>query len=104
MDSGVLRQVIDAEKDIQAGVEAEQVRLRELAERARREAAETIAEEERILREARAADEGRVRREAEEEARALVNEASAAARKLEGLDDKALIGIITKRLPRILME
>ncbi len=104
MDKGVLNEVIDAEKDIQACIEVEEVRLREMLERARREAGESVTAAERELSVSRDRELEAIRQEAETKARKIVEHASARAERLGRVDDGTLTGIIMKRIPRILME
>jgi vacuolar-type H+-ATPase subunit H len=104
MDKGILNEVIDAEKDIQACIELEQARLREMLERTRREAEETVAAAERELTESRDRELEAARQEAEARARKTVEDASGQVARLDRVDDRTLTGIILKRIPRILME
>ncbi len=104
MEKGILNEVIEAEKDIQACIEEEQGRLREMLEQVRQEAAETVATAERELAASREQDLETARQEAEAKAKMIVEDASSRAGRLDGVDDRTLTGIIMKRIPRILME
>ncbi len=104
MDKGILNEVIEAEKDIHACIEQEPARLREAVERAKQEAAETVAAAERELGTARERDLESVRQEAKIKAGKIVEHARERAARLERVDDGALTGIIMKQIPRILME
>ncbi len=104
MEKGILNEVIEAEKDIQACIEEEQARLREMLERVRREQAEAVAAVERDLSASRERDLEEARQKAEEKARKIVEDASGLAMRLEHVDDGVLTDIIMKRIPRILME
>jgi vacuolar-type H+-ATPase subunit H len=104
MDKGILNEVIDAEKDIQSCIELEQARLREMLERVRREAEESVAAAERELSSSRDRELETVRQEAEAKARKIVEQASVRVERLGRVDDGTLTRIILKRIPRILME
>lgn len=104
MDKGILNEVIEAEKDIQTCIEAEQVRLREMLEAVRREAEQSVAAAECELSATRERDLETIRQEAEAKARKIVEHASARVERLGRVDDGTLSGIIMKRIPRILME
>jgi len=104
MEKGILNEVIEAEKDIQACIEQEQVRLREMLERVRLEAERSVAEAERELSASRVRDLDAARQEAEARAKKIVEEASGRVHQLERMDDRTLTDVIMKRIPRILME
>ena len=104
MDKGILNEVIEAEKDIQGCIEAEQARLREVLEGVRREAAEAVAAAEREIGAAGERDLAALRQEAEAKARDMVAQAAARAGQLERIDDGTLTKAILKRIPRILTE
>ncbi len=104
VEKGILNEVIEAEKDIQASIEQEQARLRETLECARREAEASVAAAERELNSSRERDLDAARQEAEARAKKIVEDASGRVQWLERIDDEVLTGVIMKRIPRILME
>ena len=104
MDKGILNEVIDAEKDIQACIEVEQTRLQEMLERVQREAEESVTAAERELSASRDRELETIRQEAEAKARKIVEHASGRVERLGRVDDGTLTGIIMKRISRILME
>jgi vacuolar-type H+-ATPase subunit H len=104
MDKSILSTVIEAERDIQACIEEEEARLRDMIDQTKREAAQALEEAERSCGTAREHDLDDARREAEEEARAAIEDATANAQHLEKLDEGVLDAIIRKHLPKILME
>ncbi|MDH4164340.1 MAG: hypothetical protein OEW15_16885 [Nitrospirota bacterium] len=104
MDKDILNEVIEAEKNIQRCLEAEQARLALWLDQVRRDAEESVRAEERNN-----GDSGRLaleeaKRDAAARARQVVAEAEQQARSLARLDDSTLAGIVMKRIPRILME
>lgn len=104
MDKDILNEVIEAEKNIQICLEAEQARLAAWLETVRRDAEAAVQAEER-----NSSDAGRealeaAGKDAEAQARRTVEEAERKARLLESIDDGALDAVVMKRIPRILME
>ena len=104
MDKGILNEVIDAEKDIQSCIELEQSRLREMLERVRREAEESVAAAERGFSASHDRELESIRQEAEAKAKKIVEHATVRVERLGRVDDGTLTDIIMKRIPRILME
>jgi vacuolar-type H+-ATPase subunit H len=104
MDRDILNEVINAEKEIQERIEREQSRLRELEQCAQREADESVARAAQEMQESLERDGNAARQDAEARARTIVDDATALAGRLERLDDRELIDIVLKRLPRILIQ
>jgi len=104
MDKDILNEVIVAEKEIQEGIEREQSRHRELLQCVQRDADESVARAAREMSESQARDVQAALQDAETRARTILDDAAALAGRLERLDDRELIDIVLKRLPRILME
>lgn len=104
MDKSILTEVIAAEKDVQRSIEQEEERLREWVEQVRHEAADAVAREEGTDGEALQQVIASARQDAEQRAQVMRDEAITAARRLDSLDDAALMNVIMKRLPRIFRE
>jgi vacuolar-type H+-ATPase subunit H len=104
MDKDILNEVIEAEKEIQQCIEQEQERLRAWLDQVKREAAESVAREEKDDQDALGRALEDAKREAEAKAKQIVDDAAAQAARTEQFDDGTLAGIVMKQLPRILLE
>lgn len=104
MDKDILNEVIEAEKNIQLCLEAEQARLAAWLEQVRREAGDAVRSEERNNSDAGRASLEAAKKDAELRARQVVEDAERQAQLLQRIDDSTLTGIVMKRIPRILME
>ena len=104
MDKDILNEVIEAEKEIQQCIEEEQARLRGWLDGVKKEAAEAVVRAERNDGESlgRALEEAK--QDAETRAKQTVESAEARAARYRDLQDTVLTEIVTKRLPRILLE
>ena len=104
MDKDILNEVIEAEKDIQQRLEAEQARIAAWLEQVRLEAEAAVLREERNSGEVNVRTLEAAGKRAAIAAQQVVDEAAREAKRLEGIDGTALAGIVMKRIPRILME
>lgn len=102
METNVLAEVIEAEKAIQAQIEREQASMHERLENVRREAAEEIDREERLLAErfSRRLDEATVA--GSRGAEKLLQAARGRAAGIREADEGRLREIVAAHLPRIL--
>ena len=96
MDKDILNEVIAAEKEIQQGIELEQIRLREWLDQVKKEAAEAVACAER--------NDGDELGRTVEAAKQAVEAAEKRAERFQLLNEAELNAIVMKRLPRILQE
>jgi len=104
MDKDILNEVIEAEKEIQHCIESEQEKLRIWLDQVKREASAAVAREENNDHEQLTRSLEDTKRTAEAKAKALVNDARARSERISDLGDDALVDIILKRMPRILLE
>lgn len=103
MDKDILNEVIEAEKDIQRCLEAEQARIAAWLEQVRLEAEAAVLREE-LNSEVDGQTLEAAGKQASVAAQRIVDDAARDAKRLEGIDAAALTGIVMKRIPRILME
>jgi vacuolar-type H+-ATPase subunit H len=104
MEKGILNEVIAAEKEVQQCIEQEQLRLRRWLDDVKREAEEAVRREEQNDGAVRTQELAAAKRDAEERARQMTDDAMSLASRLEKLDEGALTGIILKAMPKILLE
>ena len=104
MDKDILNEVIAAEKEIQQGIELEQIRLREWLDQVKKEAAEAVACAERNDGDELGRTVEAAKQDAEQQAKQAVEAAEKRAERFQLLNEAELNAIVMKRLPRILQE
>lgn len=104
MDKDVLSEVIEAEREIQKCIDAEQSRLRQWLEDVRKEAEAAVAREEERNNASAAQALEDAKKQAEAEAVHIRGQAEAEAAALANIEDRVIAGIVLKHISRILME
>ncbi len=102
MEKDVLSQVIEAEKEIQRCLEQEKAKAREWLERVNRETEEGFRIEQSKIKESLDRSLSEAAKQAEAQAGAVVKQTAEAAERLRQLKKEILIGIVNRRISRIL--
>ncbi len=104
MEKDILSQVIEAEKEIQQGLDLEKIKAREWLERVKKECEEAFTREDKNIREALEKTTAEAAREAGIKAAGTVSRATAAAERLGRLQTETLSRIVAKQIAGILPE
>lgn len=104
MEKDILSQVIEAEKEIQQGLDLEKIKAREWLERVKKECEEAFTREDKNIKESLEKTTAEAVREAGVKAAGTVTRATAAAERLGRLQTETLSRIVAKQIAGILPE
>lgn len=102
MDSTILSEVIEVEREIQKCLELEQAKARDWLEKVKKECAGEVLKEESRIKDTLAAAKERTRKEAEESTASSLRDAAAFVEHLDHLDRAVLQAVADKHIRTIL--
>lgn len=102
MDSNILSEVIEVEREIQKCLELEQAKARDWLEKVKKECSDEVLKEESRIKDTLAAAEERARKEAEESAASSLRHAATLVEHLDHLDRAVLQALADKHIRTIL--